>query len=52
MKIAIISAVLPYHGGMGRVLDAEANNCIKIILILQFLCLIMVKIDVPYHVEY
>jgi len=29
MKIAIISSVLPYHGGMGRVLDFEAKELQK-----------------------
>ncbi len=29
MKIAIISSVLPYHGGMGRVLDFEARELKK-----------------------
>lgn len=29
MKLAIISSVLPYHGGMGRVLDFEAKELQK-----------------------
>jgi len=53
MKIAIISAVLPYHGGMGRVLDAEANELYKNnIDFTVFVPDYGKKIDVPYYVEY
>lgn len=53
MKIAIISAVLPYHGGMGRVLDSEAkelykNNIDFTIFVPDY----GKRIDTEYKVEY
>lgn len=54
MKIAIISSVLPNHGGMGRVLDFEAKEFQK--RNLDFTVFVPeyknIKIDSNYKVEY
>ena len=53
MKIAIISAVLPCHGGMGRVLDCEANELYKNnIDFTVFVPDYGSKIDAKYKIEY
>ena len=53
MKIAIISGVLPYHGGMGRVLDFEANELKK--RNIEFKVFVPdygKKIEINYELEY
>lgn len=53
MKIAIVSSVLPYHGGMGRVLDFEAKEFYKKGMdITVFVPDYGKKIEVDYKIEY
>lgn len=53
MKIAIISSVLPYHGGMGRVLDCEAQELYKNnIDFTVFAPDYGRRVDVDYKIEY
>lgn len=54
MKIAIISSVLPNHGGMGRVLDFEARELYKRGMDFKVFAPDYGdnKIEVPYKIEY